>query len=306
MTPRRGVLRDSCGRAAGARGRSRPAASLRPAPARPGVNRARNSPSGPPGPRQRAHRRCQACRDFSGGHQRAATAAGAPASPSRAPASPRRRRPRFASASRRISLPLGCPHHEPRTTAARDARRRRRKLRVVEQQQPVRFEQLLDPAPCALSNLCLLGGGGGIRTPGAFALRFSRPSPSTARPLLRTDCYRRTGGHHTHCLVREVRTRRPGSSLTTAASGTSPSTTRSAAGAHLPRCCRRVRFLHRPAEDGHRVALPEHRLPVSRAPLLRGLAAACISGCCAGGSGGGKRCVAGTGGYVLGRARRSS
>src|SRR5436309_3474143 len=29
------------------------------------------------------------------------------------------------------------------------------------------------------------GGGGGIRTPGAFALRFSRPSPSTTRPLLR-------------------------------------------------------------------------------------------------------------------------
>src|SRR5262249_51517354 len=32
----------------------------------------------------------------------------------------------------------------------------------------------------------LQGGGGGIRTPGAFALRFSRPSPSTARPLLQT------------------------------------------------------------------------------------------------------------------------
>src|SRR4051812_20510757 len=29
-----------------------------------------------------------------------------------------------------------------------------------------------------------VGGGGGIRTPGAFAQRFSRPSPSTARPLL--------------------------------------------------------------------------------------------------------------------------
>jgi hypothetical protein len=29
------------------------------------------------------------------------------------------------------------------------------------------------------------GGGGGIRTPGACALRFSRPSPSTTRPLLR-------------------------------------------------------------------------------------------------------------------------
>ena len=28
------------------------------------------------------------------------------------------------------------------------------------------------------------GGGGGIRTPGAFAQRFSRPPPSTARPLL--------------------------------------------------------------------------------------------------------------------------
>ena len=27
-------------------------------------------------------------------------------------------------------------------------------------------------------------GGGGIRTPGAFALRFSRPLPSTTRPLL--------------------------------------------------------------------------------------------------------------------------
>jgi hypothetical protein len=29
------------------------------------------------------------------------------------------------------------------------------------------------------------GGGGGIRTPGAFTRRFSRPLPSTTRPLLR-------------------------------------------------------------------------------------------------------------------------
>ena len=31
---------------------------------------------------------------------------------------------------------------------------------------------------------CQPGGGGGIRTPGACARRFSRPLPSTARPLL--------------------------------------------------------------------------------------------------------------------------
>ena len=31
---------------------------------------------------------------------------------------------------------------------------------------------------------CHTSGGGGIRTPGAFALRFSRPLPSSTRPLL--------------------------------------------------------------------------------------------------------------------------
>ncbi len=56
----------------------------------------------------------------------------------------------------KISFPFGWPHHDPRIGLARDARRRRRKLRVVEQQQPVRCEQPLDPAPCAL-DLCVGG-----------------------------------------------------------------------------------------------------------------------------------------------------
>ena len=34
---------------------------------------------------------------------------------------------------------------------------------------------------------CGFRGGGGIRTPGACARRFSRPLPSTARPLLQAD-----------------------------------------------------------------------------------------------------------------------
>ena len=37
------------------------------------------------------------------------------------------------------------------------------------------------------SSVVNASGGGGIRTPGAFALRFSRPLPSSTRPLLQKE-----------------------------------------------------------------------------------------------------------------------
>src|SRR5438093_11184204 len=43
-----------------------------------------------------------------------------------------------------------------------------------------------------LSNIATSGGGSRIRTHGAFALRFSRPAPSTTRPSLRETAEWRT------------------------------------------------------------------------------------------------------------------
>jgi integrase len=117
-----------------------------------------------------------------------------------------------------------------------------------------------------------VGGGGGIRTPGAFALRFSRPSPSTTRPLLRTDFSRRTGA-----IIPTLpgsRSSRTGARLVADDGRVGDLAEHDAQRrlAETNRGCRRIRFLHRLPEHGHRVTLPQHHLAVARAPLLRGLA----------------------------------
>jgi hypothetical protein len=49
------------------------------------------------------------------------------------------------------------------------------------------FVPLDCPTPRFNYSIFIASGGGGIRTPGALARRFSRPLPSTTRPLLRTS-----------------------------------------------------------------------------------------------------------------------
>ena len=199
-----------------------------------------------------------------------ATAAGAPASPSPAPASPRRRCPPSGSASRRSACPSRVPttirgSASPAMHAVADG-----SFASWSSSNPCRSSRRSTrrrAAPISAS----LGGGGGIRTPGAFALRFSRPSPSTTRPLLRTDFSRRTGA-----IIPTLpgsRSSRTGARLVAddGRVGRARRARRATpAGGSRPRLPSDPAPARPCPSDGHPIALPQHDLAVARAPLLRG------------------------------------
>src|SRR5262245_4771297 len=105
-------------------------------------------------------------------------------------------------------------------------------------------------------------GGGGIRTPGAFALRFSRPSPSTTRPLLRIL--------NLLAIIPGPRTSRPGAGLV--ADDDVVGRFAEHHPDHRPPepIGRRggIRLVHDLTENGDPIAFAQHDLAVAGAPLL--------------------------------------
>ena len=196
---------------------------------------------------------------------------------------------RHPSSVSKISFPFACPHHEPEPARPR-CRPSPTELRVVAEQQPMPLEQALDraaprrslprhpppppplpPPPHLLP--ALAGGGGGIRTPGAFALRFSRPSPSTTRPLLRAN-FSVLPGAITTRVTRTATTlpppphnHTPGSLLRMTGSGGAPSTTRKAGWRAAPEIPS-DRARGRPCPGWPPIPFPQHDLAVARAALL--------------------------------------
>ena len=228
---RRRVLRCSCARAAGARGRSRRRPSLRPAPAALGLNRHGRTLADPLQELLRVSgqsAQLPGLPRFGGGHQRRATAAGAPASPCPAPASPRRRRRSFGSASRRSACPAGVPttiHESLRRRCTPSPTETSRRGAATTRSLP---SSALDPAPCALDLCVRWEEEEGFEPPAlsryGFQDRRLRPLGHSSGLTFLVE----PEPSYPDCPVREAHEQAPGSLLTMAASGTSPSTTRNA------------------------------------------------------------------------------
>ena len=220
---RRPCARWCRGRAAGARAPSRRGRPCdRSGWDRPGGRAATTRPRQRPG-RAAARPGCDSATATSAGHNRSCTSVSFP-------------RISFAQATvssigvqRRedqLSLRMAPPGSANRL--ARDARRRRRKLRVVEQQQPLLFEQALDPPSCGI-DLCVGGRRRRDSNPRRFRATVFKTvafDHSATPPDL--IFLVEPGPSYPHCPVREAHVQAPGSLLTIAASGSSPSTMRNA------------------------------------------------------------------------------